>query len=164
MAKLNGTEWDEGEWQRQHSAEVARLREMVDSADHNERVALADLDELSANVARLREALEGLKHCDGCYCEAAFSMLDGSHPRHSVECKAACDALDSSSGHWLRQHDAQVREGERERCAARCDELAARWNSYDHIGTDMGNWYFAGKAVGGELCAIAVRDQEADDD
>ena len=36
MAKLNGTEWDEGEWQRQHGAELERLK---------------------AEVARLREAL-----------------------------------------------------------------------------------------------------------
>jgi len=88
MAKLNGAEWDEGEWQRQHGAEVERLQ---------------------SEIARLREALGGLKHCDGCYCEAAFSMLDGSHPRHSVECEAASDALDSPSGHWPRQHDAEVR-------------------------------------------------------
>ena len=64
---------------------------------------------------------------------------------------------------WMQSAEEATR-AERERCAARCDELAARWNSYGHIGTDMGNWYFAGKAVGGELCAIAVRDQEADDD
>ena len=87
--------------------------------EHERELSQAVTVELLAyreQVARLREALGGLKHCDGCYCEAAFSMLDGSHPRHSLECEAACDALDSSSGHSLRQHDAEVRAQERERC------------------------------------------------
>lgn len=55
--------------------------------------ALAKLREKDAQILALREALEGMKHTDGCFCEAAFSMCDGSHPRHSAECEKACKAL-----------------------------------------------------------------------
>ena len=55
--------------------------------------------ELQAEVSRLRglvselvKALNAHKHTDGCWCEAAFSMPDGSHPRHSIECEASQDA------------------------------------------------------------------------
>jgi len=41
----------------------------------------------------LLEALKALRHDGGCFCEAAFSMSDGSYPRHSPECEAACAAI-----------------------------------------------------------------------
>ena len=44
-------------------------------------------------VKALVEALQGLCHDDGCFCETAFAMSDGSHPRHSDECTKACAAL-----------------------------------------------------------------------
>lgn len=48
---------------------------------------------LPAEVEALRAALEGLKHGDGCYCEASMSG-PGCHPKHAVECRAATEALD----------------------------------------------------------------------
>ena len=112
-----------------------------------------EIERLQAKVARLREALEGLKHCDGCYCEAAFSMPDGSHPRHSVECEAACDALDSSSGHWLRQHDAEVRAQERERCAGLLDEKEL----------ERRNAATRAEAMKEERCIVLTLEVEADE-
>lgn len=58
------------------------------------------LPELLAERDALRDALESLKHADGGYCEAAFAMHDGSHPRHSSECVAARATLAiSAKGH-----------------------------------------------------------------
>lgn len=53
---------------------------------------------VAQQFAAMREALEGLKHGDGCYCEAAFASGKGEHPRHSPECERATKALSQSSG------------------------------------------------------------------
>lgn len=52
-----------------------------------------DVQKLQEAVDDLREALNAMKHADGCFCEASFSMCDGSHPSHTPECKRALDAL-----------------------------------------------------------------------
>jgi hypothetical protein len=48
-------------------------------------------------IEDLLAALESLKHGDGCYCAAAFAM-DGAHPSHSDECRAACRAIEKAGG------------------------------------------------------------------
>ena len=62
----------------------------IQAADKRVQEARADMTEL---VMALVEALQGLCHGDGCFCEAAFAMPDGSHPRHSDECTKARTAL-----------------------------------------------------------------------
>ena len=109
---LTGAMLGEQEIERLH-AEIARLREMVDVADHNERVALADLDELSTNVARLREALEAVEWweneefnwCPWCHSAQRYGHLE-SCVRQA--------ALSDITSDWLVQHDQQVRQAERE--------------------------------------------------
>ena len=44
------------------------------------------------------EALEGLRIKGGCFCDASFTMNDGSHPSHSPECEAALHALAAARG------------------------------------------------------------------
>jgi len=46
-------------------------------------------------MEQAKHAIESFKHCDGCFCEAAFSMGDGSHPRHSDECVNAADSINA---------------------------------------------------------------------
>jgi hypothetical protein len=53
---------------------------------------------LMASAPELLEALEGLAHADGCYCDAAFSMSDGSHPSHAPECQKARAAIAKAKG------------------------------------------------------------------
>ena len=53
---------------------------------------------LIAAAPDLLAALEGRQHADGCYCEAAFAMNDGSHPQHSPECMAAMYAIAKAKG------------------------------------------------------------------
>lgn len=50
---------------------------------------IAQAQELRAENARLREALGAFRHADGCWCDAAFGMPDGSHTRHSDACDIA---------------------------------------------------------------------------
>lgn len=89
------------------TADMENLREQVARLESEREAAIDRLntegqrlsderDAALARIAKLEAALEGLKHADGCHCEAAFSMGDGTHPRHSDECKAACAALDAA--------------------------------------------------------------------
>jgi DNA anti-recombination protein RmuC len=59
--------------------------------------ACDERDELQARCATLRSALEGLKHADGCYCDAAFAM-PGTIVKHYDECLAAQAALATDTG------------------------------------------------------------------
>jgi len=45
----------------------------------------------------LLEALKGLQHADGCYCEAAFAP-PGTIVAHTDECLAALDAISKAEG------------------------------------------------------------------
>lgn len=58
-------------------------------------VALSLERELTATrqrVAELEDALRGLQHADGCYCEAPF-VMPRAFVRHSDECEKARAAL-----------------------------------------------------------------------
>jgi cell division septum initiation protein DivIVA len=54
-------------------------------------------DRLRARAEAMRSALEGLKHADGCYCDAAFAM-PGTIVKHYDECLAAQAALATDAG------------------------------------------------------------------
>ena len=62
---------------------------------------LDDEQRASANVLAaapdLLEALESMRHDDGCFCEAAFAVL-GQIIHHSPECIMACRAIDKAKG------------------------------------------------------------------
>jgi hypothetical protein len=61
------------------------------------RGAIAEIDTLRADKARLLDALIGLNHEGGCYCDAQYAM-HGAHPRHSPECEMARAAIDAAKG------------------------------------------------------------------
>lgn len=68
----------------------------------------AERDSLRTQNQQLREALAGFRHTDGCFCEASFSMNDGSHPRHSCECVNATQALAPKPWKNLRTEQTMV--------------------------------------------------------
>lgn len=71
---------------------IAELEAENDRLKLENATVLAKSGDLCLSLAKCREALEGLQHADGCYCDAAFSC-PGSHPQHSDECIQARDAL-----------------------------------------------------------------------
>lgn len=81
-------------------AEKAR-REAVgqqsSTTDHSEDW-LEKVVKLEAANKELVEALESFKHADGCYCEAAFSMPNGTQPRHTPECENARAIIAKNKG------------------------------------------------------------------
>jgi len=155
MVQLNGTEWDEGEWQRQHSAEVARLREMVDVADKAERVALADLDELSANTVRLREALTDIHFA----LKSAWDELGYDVIPAAVAEQATAALFEANTDDWLARHDEQVRQEERQSC---CDVIRA---ACQPCGGTGGMEHPDGEASGCPYCGYPIAAiREADDD
>ena len=81
------------------------------------------------------------------------------HPREAIRTDPA---MGKWTAHWCGWCEDVGRE--REGCAGICDELSVAWDSYTDIRTQAGRLYIAGKAVGGELCAAAIRNQEADND
>lgn len=84
-----------------------KTAKMLEEAQAKLSPSLVKIGQLNAEIAAMiserakvnkllkmaQESLKNFEHEDGCFCEAAFSVPNGSHPRHSKECILAKDTL-----------------------------------------------------------------------
>ena len=79
-------------WNYPSGVEHAGAIEMV-----SQSVSLDEIISMFRQRKELLEALENLKHDDGCFCDASFAG-PGTIVRHSDECMAAMDAIAKARG------------------------------------------------------------------
>jgi hypothetical protein len=128
------------------------------------------VDELEAQVARLREALEVLWDNRGVRFQMHIAVCSWCGERdetstdisHQVDCPFA--ALTTPADDWLERHDEGVRREEQERCAGKCDEAEAVAEKEACEASPHGNLRSMFLAKAGQACALATAIREADND